>query len=201
MPEATQVFLPEWVDGQRGLERINQLIIADLTKQLGPSNGWTRPRPNASFFRNFAWLPDALEITYTPYEVAGYAQGELKVRIPISELADVIRPDPRAPAPSFPCEAARSQIEKTICSDAALARQDRQLAELYSDQLAFTSGRDGSHGETADYRKAMQTKYEAMVASQKGWLLHRDRACAGGDKACLVHAYEDRRKDLYRSPF
>jgi uncharacterized protein YecT (DUF1311 family) len=199
MPEAQQVFLPELVDGQRGLDRIHQLVIAELTKQLGPSDGWTRPRASAGSFRNFAWLPDTLEITYRPYEVAGYPQGELKVRIPLSELSAVIRPDPRAPAPSFSCKSARSQIEKTICSDAALARQDRQLAELYSDRLAFTSGRDGSRGESADYRKAMQTKYEAMVASQRNWLLHRDKACASGDKVCLVRVYEDRRKELHSS--
>jgi uncharacterized protein YecT (DUF1311 family) len=204
MPDSAPVFLPELVDGRRGLERISQLVIADLTRQLGTSdlnsiqNGAS---PNAQSFSNFAWLPDALELTFIPYQVATYAAGTRIVRIPLSELADVIRPDPRAPAPSFSCTAARSSIEKTICSDAALARQDRQLAELYSDMLMFTSGRDGGHGESLDYRSAMQTKYEAMVASQRAWLIHRDKECAGGDKACLVRVYKDRRADLHRSPF
>lgn len=199
MPDGAQVFLPELVDGQRGLERINRLVIADLTRQLGTSDGWTRPRAGPE--RNFVWLPDALEITYTPYEVAGYAQGYLTVRIPMSELSDVIRPDPRAPAASFSCTAAHSAIERAICSDAGLARQDRQLAELYASRLYFTAGRDGRHGESLDYRQAEQAKYEAMVMSQRAWLARRNKVCANGDKSCLIRLYTDRQKDMYRSPF
>jgi uncharacterized protein YecT (DUF1311 family) len=199
MPEGAQVFLPELVDGQAGLNRVRELVVAELTKQLGPGDHWTRPRAHAGFLQDFAWLPDALELTYPPYSVAAYAAGTRIVRIPLSQLAGVVRPDPRAPAPSFSCTKARSPIEKTICSDATPARQDRQLAERYSLKLEFTDGRNDRRSSES-YRQAMQKRYEATVASQRAWLLQRNKDCASGDKGCLVRAYEERQIALYRGP-
>ncbi|HKU64856.1 MAG TPA: DUF3298 domain-containing protein [Rhizomicrobium sp.] len=203
MPGGVQVFLPELVDGRRGLDRISELVMADLIRQLGTGdlqairNG---ANPRGSSFQNFVWLPDALEITFEPYEVAGYAQGEKKVRIPFSQLVGVIRPDPRASAPSFSCAAARSPIEKAICADAGLARLDRQLAERYADKLDLNevpAVRANERPTDERYRLAKQAEYELIVSNQRAWLKERNQACPTLAKDCLSKAYRDRIKAVW----
>jgi len=203
MPDGVQVFLPELVDGRRGLDRISELVAADLIRQLGTGDLQAirdGANPRGSSFQNFVWLPDALEITFEPYEVAGYAQGEMHVRIPFSQLAGVIRSDPRAPAPSFPCGKAVTAIEKTICSDAALARLDRQAAERYADKLDLNkvpAARADEQPTDTRYRLATQAKHDLVVTSQRAWLKERNRACPTLAKDCLSKAYRDRIKAVW----
>jgi uncharacterized protein YecT (DUF1311 family) len=205
MPDGAQVFLPELVDGQRGLDRISQLAIADLTRQLGTSDlGSIRngAAPQANSFANFAWLPDALELTFLPYQVAAYAAGTRTVRIPFSELADVIREDPRAPAPSFPCASARSRIEKAICADAGLARQDRQMAEYYAARLnTVPAAKPDEKPRDRQYREYQQTHHDAQVTAQRAWLVQRNKDCATAGTACLMASYRARQAALHKETY
>lgn len=191
MPEAVKVGLSDFVAGQRGLERVRDLAVADLNRQLQ----WDRTKLKAreSWFSNFVWGPDALELTFAPYEVAGYAQGTLVVRILLAKLSDVIRADPRVPAASFDCAAARSRIEKAICSDAEVARLDRRVADIYGDD--YDLHRDVPPvmpNETPAQklnREVAQRYHDRTVSWQRSWLARRDKACANGSVDCLKASY------------
>jgi uncharacterized protein YecT (DUF1311 family) len=191
MPEATRIGLSDLVAGQAGLERVRDLAQADLNRQLQ----WDKTRLEAreSWFSKFVWGPQALELTYAPYEVAGYAQGTLVVTIPLAKLSGIIRPDPRAPAASFDCAAARTRIETAICSDAELARLDRQMADKYA--YAYDIHREVPPllpNETPIQklkRKVAQGYHDRTVAWQRDWLARRDKACASASVACLKASY------------
>jgi uncharacterized protein YecT (DUF1311 family) len=191
-PDGAQLFLPEILDGQRGVKRLSDIVIADLLKTVaaGPNamsdKDWLDRGvgPLATNFRSFVWLPDKVRIYFPPYQVAAYAAGPQDVSIPLSSLNDVIRPDWRAPAASFDCARARSAIERAICADAALARLDRQVAEIY--------------------RYGMQNLYspaerEKLRRSQRDFLATRDRTCSGDlPKNCLTKLYSVRLAALTR---
>ena len=182
MPDGAQIFLPELVDGKRGLEKVSSIAIADLKKRLlgpnGPSQaGWIEggASPTALAHVAFEWQPKELVLTFGAYAVAAYVAGRQVVHIPLTAIADVVRPDPRAPAPSFDCKRAASRIEKALCANAALARQDRQVAEAYADALAINS-----------------EKKAQLLAAQRDWLKRRDQDCASAGPACLSRAYQQR---------
>ncbi len=78
--------------------------------------------------------------------------------------------------PSFDCRKARSTPEKIICSDADLARMDRELADLY--RAAKSSARDPQ---------------EFQKNSAQEWRI-REETCR--DRACLVQWYEKRKLQL-----
>jgi len=183
--EGWRVYLPEYLDGERGLKRLSKLAIADLERRLLGPNGitdkdWIRrgAAPQWSNFAAFVIRPDALEIEYPPYQVASYADGPQVSRLPLAGLRDVVRANPRLPIPSFDCAKARSGNEKMICSDVMLARLDRAVSETWSSELA---------NENDPGRKAK------LKTSQTAWLNGRDRTCAGVSRvACLVAYYRAR---------
>lgn len=184
MPEGTETFLPELVDGTRGLARLSQLAIADLGKRLlhGPdamtNADWIRSgaTPTALADIAFEWGPKDLVLHFGEYAVAPYAAGPQQVRIPMTAIADLVRADPRAPAPSFDCKKAASTVEKAVCADTALARQDRQVAEAYARRRENESDQKARAG---------------LLEAQRAWLAMRDQTC-GGDAACLSKAYRQR---------
>ena len=182
-PDGWRVYLPEIFD-TKGLKRISDLAIADLTRQLAGPDGmsdtdWIKDGAGPSWgnFADFVLLSDALVLKFPPYQVAAYAAGDQEVEIPLSELAGLMRENWRAPAPSFDCGAARSAIEKAVCSDVALARLDRNVAGAYGLKLKY-----------ADDDAAR----EVIRGAQRAWLATRDAACAGGQTACLTGVYEAR---------
>lgn len=194
MPGAARVFLPELVDGARGMSRLSNLAIADLTKRfLAKPDGamttadWikTGTTPAQLAQTAFEWNPDALVLHFGAYAVAPYAAGRQEVRIPMSAIAGILRPDPRAPAPSFACAKAAGAIEKAICADAALARLDRQVAEAYARK------RDTDFNPKARL---------AALEAQRAWLKARDQGCATADAACLSKSYQSRRAALEANP-
>lgn len=86
-----------------------------------------------------------------------------------------------APAePGFDCARAGNAAEKAICADenGDIALRDAALARLYAALKA-----EGSH--------------DALLAKQKPWLAQRD-AC-GGDRDCLIGAYDRRLGELARA--
>lgn len=87
-----------------------------------------------------------------------------------------------ASAASFDCKRATTQQEKLICANPEISKQDEDLAALYARQLARLSdaGQDG------------------LRASQRSWLVFRNRAC-GGDVECLAAQYDERLEFMGRA--
>lgn len=185
MPDGWRVFLPETFS-RPALEKISALAIADLTKQLlGPDSmsdaDWVKSGagPAWSNFEAFALLPDKLVIRFPPYQVAAYAAGDQQVEIPLSELSGLMRKDWRTPVASFDCQKAGTPTEKAICSDVALARLDRSLADSYTQALSWASD------------EAEKTK---IRDAQRTWIGERN-AC-GADVGCLTGGYDARLEAL-----
>jgi uncharacterized protein YecT (DUF1311 family) len=187
MPDGARVFLPDLV-GNDGITRVSDFAVADLIRQLGHPNGmsdtaWIRTGagPYADNFETFELLPDQVVLKFEPYAVAAYAAGPQEVRIPLLQLQDLLRPDPRAPLPSFDCADASSTVEQAICSDMALAQLDRRTAETFSMRLRV---------------EALGNTPPTVRAQQQAWLAERDAACAPASDAalvtCLAQQYADR---------
>jgi len=177
MPDAVRVFLPDLV-GNGGIKRVSDLAIADLIPRLAGPNGmsdasWIRTGagPYADNFDTFELLPDQIVLDFDPYAVAAYAAGPQEVRIPLAQLQDVLRADPRAPLPSFDCADARSAVELAICSDMTLAQLDRRTAEAFNMRLRF---------------EALSSQPPVVRAQQRAWLGVRDAACNGRPDVALV---------------
>jgi uncharacterized protein YecT (DUF1311 family) len=191
LPDGWRVYLPEILDGERGIKRVSALSIASLDKQLTGPDGmsdkdWIAKgaAPAGPNFEVFEILKDKLRIEFVDYQVAAYAAGPQAVEIPRSQIASVMRSNWRAPQASFPCAQAGTALEKTICSDAHLARLDRQVAEAYFQRIGWA--KDGSIGK----------KPAALQDEQRAWLKTRDTSCgakAGSEEvSCLVVLYRAR---------
>jgi TonB family protein len=83
---------------------------------------------------------------------------------------------------SFDCSRASDEIERTICSDAGLAAQDRELADLYRQRLRAAAGLDASD----------------LRASQAAWRDAR-RRCDDpvSARSCLAQLYSERLTALH----
>jgi uncharacterized protein YecT (DUF1311 family) len=194
MPDGARVFLPELVDGARGMSSLSNLAIADLTKRLlaKPDDAmttadWiktgTTPAQLAQIA--FEWNPDMLVLHFGAYAVAPYAAGRQDVRLPMRAVAGITRPDPRASAASFDCAKAASAIEKAVCTDAALARLDRQVAEAYARK------------RESDFNPKARL---AALEEQRAWLKARNQSCATADAVCLSKSYQRRMTALQANP-
>ena len=188
MPEGRRVEIAE-LFSPKGIQRISDISIARLKQELAGPDGvsdmdWIKrgAGPNARNFSSFLLMPRTLEITFDAYQVAAYAVGPQDVSIPLSNLRDVVRPNPRLPAASFDCLLARSEVERAICSSDELARLDRRLGEAYAYKLVWMD--DAAERQT-------------FRAQQRGWLKMRDTSCRGGAiAACLNTVYQRRLKEL-----
>jgi uncharacterized protein YecT (DUF1311 family) len=78
-------------------------------------------------------------------------------------------PSPK-PTPSFDCAKASTQVEKTICADAALSQLDAALSANYRSKATFKLGKN-------------QTRF---IADQRAWLKQRN-TCQTAD--CLRESY------------
>lgn len=203
MPDAVHVFLPELVDGKRGMKKISALAQAELKKTYikGSSSNddilhdiEVGAGPNALGHTAFVWQPTELVLSFSSYELFGYPAGP-DVHIPMQALSDVLRANPRAPLPSFDCAKSRSAIEQTLCGDVELARQDRDLAGIYENAIAHDKYMI-RHDPliAASKRSQLQT----LIAEQRAWQKDRDLECASGDAACLAASYKKRLKETYR---
>jgi len=193
VPDGQQIFLPEMLDGARGIKKLSDLVIADLTKRIGSgADAMTDADtikmgagPYADNFKDFVLLPDKIHILFPAYQVAAYAAGPQEAYVTLASLKDVIRKDWHAPAASFDCALAKSPTERAICSDAALARLDRQVAEEYARQM-----RDA-------YEDGAKTK---LKQAQRDFIASRDKACttSAPSVACLKSAYAARLQVLQK---
>ena len=90
LPDGAQIFLPEIVDGQRGLKRVSELVNAELLRTIGTGAEPMSDKdtiamgagPQADNFKDFVLLPDKLHIFFPPYQVAAYAAGPQETTIP-----------------------------------------------------------------------------------------------------------------------
>lgn len=190
MPEGVPVDLEQVLVGEKGLQRLSQLVIADLKKQLLPEDASTAQwieegaGPSWNNFRDFLLLKDALHIDFAPYAVAPYSSGPQEVVIPLSALQGVLRSNLRTPIPSFACERAGTDIEHAICASLTLARFDRRVADVYRERL-----RIGGSDNQPELKQA-----------QRAWIAERNRSCGSLQGAaleqCLMQVYRARLRAL-----
>jgi len=192
VPSGWRLYLPEIFDGHKALAKISVVAIADLSKQFKDSHsggdvGWEKDGagPDWANFAHFILQKDTLEIHYPDYQVAAYAEGEQETDIRLVALRGLMRSDRHAPAASFDCAAAGTAVERAICSDVALARLDRNVAEAYLRDLMLA---------TEDAPK------EALKTEQRAWLGRRDAACPSAAVACLTTALKERLAKLEKLP-
>jgi len=190
LPDGAQVEIGDLFT-RAGIERISKLSIASLNKDLiepqgGGDTDWIArgAGPLGKHFENFILLPNELAIYFESYSVAPYAAGPQEVRIPLSQLRGMMRPDPRAPAASFDCAKAGTDIEHAICSSRDLAQLDRRVADEYFEALSW----------------AVDEPAKAKLKSeQKAWLAQRDGQCrraATSLVGCLTASYQARLKAI-----
>ncbi len=180
LPSGEQVFLPEIVDGQRGLKRVSDLAIAELVRTIGGPDSVNPTEdiasgagPDALSLKYFLWLPKTLHIHFPPYQVASYAAGPQEVSIPLSALKGYIRADWRAPQPSFDCKKAATPVEHALCADLALSRPRPRRRGPLSHQASLFGRR----------RKRPAPPGPARLARCTGQGLHRRRSRALLDQA------------------
>lgn len=185
-PDGRRVFIAELI-GPKGVEDLSAYAIKDLKRQWGrdpmSDEDWVArgAGPRATNFEDFYWTAKGdIVIQFSPYQVAAYAAGPQSVTVRERIAKTWVRPDPRAPQPSFACARARTAIENAICADWRLARADRQMAE--------------------EYAQALDNAYEpgvkrTLVTEQRAWLRARNRACerARDMDGCLMPLIEQRR--------
>jgi uncharacterized protein YecT (DUF1311 family) len=183
--EIAELFTP------RGIRRISDIAINRLQQDLGGPDGlsdddWIKrgAGPNPKNFASFVLTPTTLTLHFDAYQVAAYAAGPQKVRIPLARLRDTLRADPRAPAASYDCAAARGVVETTICGSTALARLDRRMSEAYLERLAWAED---------------EAARAALRQSQRAWIAGRNATCPSdpaGPSACLTRLYHQRLEAL-----
>lgn len=188
MPEGRRIEFGE-IFSPRGIRRVSDISIARLKQELGGPDGvgdmdWIRrgAGPNARNFASYALLANELKVTFDAYQVAAYAAGPQEVSIPLSNLRDVMRPNPRLPAASFDCVLARTEVERAICGSVELARLDRHMADAYAFKLVWEED---------------EVRRQQIRAGQRAWLKQRDANCRGpAIAACLNVMYQQRLKVL-----
>ena len=185
MPDGWRVYLPELFE-PAALGEISKFAIADVYRQI-TSDGSEGDRKGIEAaagadwynFRSAFLLESTLHIYFPPWQFGTETEaGPQQTFIPMAGLAPYLRKNWRAPAASFDCTAAASPTETAICSDVALARLDRAVAERYALDL---------RSEIQDAPK------EALRADQDAWLAGRGAACpARTSVGCLTKLYRDR---------
>jgi uncharacterized protein YecT (DUF1311 family) len=173
------------------MKRISDISIAQITKARGGPDGMTDSDwikrgagPNARNYRAFVLTAKALDVFFDAYQVAAYAAGPQEAHIPLAAIKAELRADPRAPAASFDCAAARSDVERAVCSSRELARLDRHVGEAYAERLSWAQ-------DDAARQRIRQ--------GQRDWLARRDGVCLRAGQplvACLSDAYQRRLKVL-----
>ncbi len=89
---------------------------------------------------------------------------------------------PQLPVASFDCAKATQWVEKTICSDSALAALDRRLSRVF-----------------AEARRELAPRTAKLLAEQREWLGDRQECGTEEDQpaqaACLSARYEERARE------
>ena len=192
LPDGAQIYFPE-VFTHEGVAKISEIAIKNLIRDIATGADAMTSEDNirqgagaqADNFASFSITKTDLVLNFQEYQVAAYAAGPQQTHIPLSQIRRYMRRDPRAPQPSFDCAKAVTPIEKAICSDVALSRLDRQVAEVYAWKLRLAANADE------------QTRIKEQ---QRTFLSTRDNTCIAetgeGMRQCLSTAYQARAKAL-----
>jgi uncharacterized protein YecT (DUF1311 family) len=161
-----------WIDSRTGAG-LGAYFGAGDSLRIG-SNGLTAASLPAPARRAIVdWLDDN---RVAPTSVQFIGRDNRAVALAVADFTPRARFKPPPGGPSFDCGRAATVVEKTICADAGLAKQDLDLAE-----------------EVRGVRRGHDTTgaREQVTALQRNWLRARDRACGVmADKvACLDEQY------------
>jgi uncharacterized protein YecT (DUF1311 family) len=160
-----------WVDTKTGVG-LGAYYVSD-TLRLG-SNGMSADHiPVQARQALVAWLTDH-DLQTASAELIGRSAERVTLDATHFSAKEKFRAPPTGPA--FDCRLAANDIEKTICSDAALSAQDMALNELYN---------------TVRLGNSTTVARDQLRTLQRDWLKNRDRVCAaaGSVAACLKDQY------------
>lgn len=190
MPDAHRVFIPEVVIpaayAKMRAYAAAHMVPEDPDFDAEATEGSLAPVPDT--FAAFTISPSAITVWFTPEQLENMTSAGGRATIPLTELKGMIRANRRAPVPSFDCAKAAATVEKAICSNVALARLDRDMAQWYRRWLAWNE-----HNA-----KWLAWQHE----DQQSWLAERAKACPAGAAsiACLTRFYQARIKVLQKPP-
>ena len=98
-PSGARIVLSGIIDGQRDIDLVSKLAIADVIRRLTAAGEAVDLRrigegagPQAENFAAFYVTSDALHIPFAPDTVAGHSSGTLEAVIPLAQLKSVLRP-------------------------------------------------------------------------------------------------------------
>lgn len=161
-----------WIDTQTG-----QGLGADIfdgALRLGSNSLSAKQIPAPARRALIDWM-SANDVT--PVSVEFIDNRGASTSIDAAQFKPAAHFEPTAEGPSYDCKAAATRVEKTICADAALAKQDLALAKLLKE---IRQGHDNiaSRNELRDF--------------QRKWLKDRDAACATAAdiNTCLGKQYQ-----------
>lgn len=90
-----KLFLSDlFVVNSNYLERISSLTMAELNKRESTTEAWVQSGagPKAENYEAFGVLDDSLIFYFAPYMVASYSAGEQQVKIPFSQIKNILNP-------------------------------------------------------------------------------------------------------------
>jgi len=161
-----------WIDTQTGQGLGANIIDGEL--RLGSNSLSAQQIPAPARRALIDWM-SANEVT--PVRVEFVDRTGAGTSMDAAQFKPATRFEPAADGPSYDCKAAATKVEKNICADAALARQDLALAKLAKE---LRQGHD-----TIDARNQLRD-------FQRKWLKERDATCAPAAdiNACLGKQYQ-----------
>ncbi len=145
LPSGEQVFLPEIVDGARGMKRVSDLAIAQHIKTIGTGEDSMSSKedivsgaaPDALSPEGLALAAQGAAHPFPPYQVAAYAAGPQGGLDPADRSQGLY---PRRLA----CAAAFVRLQEggdaggtRLCADLALSRLDRDAADVYRQKQRY----------------------------------------------------------------
>lgn len=160
-----------WVDTKTGIG-LGAYYVSN-TVRLGSNAMSADHIPVQARQALIAWLTDH-DLQTESAEFIGRSAGRVKLDAARFSAKEKFHAPPAGPA--FDCRLAASDIEKTICADAALSAQDLALNELYN---------------TIRLGNSTTVARDQLRTLQRDWLKNRDRVCAaaGSVAACLKDQY------------
>ncbi|GJJ00241.1 hypothetical protein RugamoR64_07790 [Duganella rhizosphaerae] len=161
-----------WIDTQTGQGLGGNIIDGELRLGSNSLSALQIPAPARRALIDWMSANDV-----TPVSVEFIDRSGASTSMDAAQFKSTARFEPAADGPSYDCKAAATKVEKTICADPALARQDLALAKQVKE---LRQGYDtiGDRDQLRDF--------------QRKWLKERDATCApAADIAvCLSKQYQ-----------
>ncbi|MYN15166.1 DUF1311 domain-containing protein [Rugamonas sp. FT107W] len=167
-----------WIDTQTGQGL--GAVIYDGELRLGSNSLAAAQIPAAARRALIDWT-SANDITVTSVEFIDRTGASAS--IDAAQFKPAPHFEPAAGGPSYDCKAAATRVEKAICADAELAKQDLALAKLLK-EIRQGSAIIADRNELRDF--------------QRKWLKERDATCnaATNINACLGKQYQSQNDRL-----